>query len=212
MEKLAAETRKLSNTRNSFSIETINENSKELIEQKKTAVTDSHAHEASLNTSELLPSEATFFPVSKPFYQSQPLASDKKMNSDGRENEFFGSIVQSGTDICHNGIGRNLLNPNNTGGNELSEFNQELSIVTTPSSDDPCLPCHDDTNLISIFAYDEKTDCTEARYSPTSTYVGTLHGDSSTWGSEVKPVEIPPEVFQSRDRKLLNPKTNVKIS
>jgi len=205
MEKLVAETRKVLLTSNSFSNETSHRNCKE--------VTDFHAPEANLNTSELLPSEATFFPVSKPVYQSQHLAKDKKMNSDGSGNEYFGSIVQSGApDICHNEVGRSLVNPNIMEGGETSESHQNLSIGTTPSIVDPCPPCHNDTNSNSIFADEETTDCPEARYSPTSTYVGTFHGDSSTWGSEVKPVEIPPEVFHSRDRKLLNPKTNVKLS
>ncbi len=46
------------------------------------------------------------------------------------------------------------------------------------------------------------TNCTEARYSPTSTYVGTALGET-TLGSELKPIDIPPEVFKSRSRKLL---------
>ena len=166
MEKLAAETRKLSITNNSFSNETSHRNRKEIIEKNKNAETDSHAPEANLNTSELLPSEAIFFPVSKPVYQSQHLANNKKMNPDGSGNEFFGTIVQSGaTDICHNEVGRSLVNPNIMEGGETSESHQNLSIGTTPSIVYPCPPCHNDTNSISIFADEETTDCPEARYS-----------------------------------------------
>lgn len=46
------------------------------------------------------------------------------------------------------------------------------------------------------------TNCTEARYSPTSTYVGTAVGES-TVGSELRPIDLPPEVFNSRSRRLL---------
>lgn len=46
------------------------------------------------------------------------------------------------------------------------------------------------------------TNCTEARYSPTSTYVGTAVAES-TVGSELRPIELPPEIFNSRSRRLL---------
>jgi hypothetical protein len=46
------------------------------------------------------------------------------------------------------------------------------------------------------------TNCTEARYSPTSTYVGTAVAEA-TVGSQLRPIELPPEIFNSRSRRLL---------
>ena len=187
-------------------------------------------------TPELLPSEATFHPVIVSNHDPQMMMSDTAVQVDeatadssvlGERRVLFKGKINN--DESHPSVDEECqISPDHKFHTISTVTTESPCIEKVHSSNDQktcdesiranftsCqtqFPCWNDKPPVSHLDLDEiymldmeDANCTEARFSPSSTFVGTTFGDSSL-NSELQPIHIPPEVFQSRSRQLLKPR------